>query len=46
MRAPERNALRRKRRLSAPNHARAAGLTCSQFMAIHNEPRRMGAIAV
>jgi hypothetical protein len=42
--AAERYALRRKRGLSTP-HPRAAGLTCSQFMAMHNEPRRLGGIA-
>lgn len=37
--------LRRKRGLSAPHHyGRAAGLTCSQFMAMRNEPRRVGRI--
>jgi hypothetical protein len=42
---PERHAFRRKRGLSAPHHhGRAAGLTCSQFMAMRNEPRRMGRI--
>lgn len=42
---PERHTLRRKRGLSAPHHhGRAAGLTCSQFMTMRNEPRRMGRI--